>query len=112
MIRYSDLDPRKDAFVFELDDVLYPEKDYLYQVYYLFSSFLEYTEQIDATAATAFMVATYLEQRQDAVFDSLKIKFALDEKYKSNFDRLNRTAKLPLKLLLYEDMLKLLQEMR
>jgi phosphoglycolate phosphatase-like HAD superfamily hydrolase len=110
MIRYSDLDPRKDAFVFELDDVLYPEKDYLYQVYYLFSSFLEYTEQIDATAATAFMVATYLEQRQDAVFDRLKIKYALDEKYKSNFDQLNRTAKLPLKLLLYEDMLKLLQE--
>jgi phosphoglycolate phosphatase-like HAD superfamily hydrolase len=110
MIRYSDLDTRKDAFVFELDDVLYPEKDYLYQVYYLFSSFLEYTEQIDAKEATDYMVATYLEERKDAVFEELKNKFGLDEKYKSNFDRLNKTAKLPLKLLLYEDMLKLLQE--
>lgn len=110
MIRYSDLDPRKDAFVFELDDVLYPEKDYLYQVYYLFSSFLEYTEQIDVKEATDYMVAVYLEETKDAVFDNLKAKFNLDEKYITNFDRLNRTAKLPLKLLLYEDMLKLLQE--
>src|SRR5579863_9074110 len=108
MIRYSDLDARKDAFVFELDDVLYPEKDYLYQVYYLFSSFMEYTEQIDAKEATDYMVATYLEERKEAVFEKLRDKFGLDEKYKANFDRLNKTSKLPLKLLLYEDMLKLL----
>ena len=110
MIRYSDLDPRKDAFVFELDDVLYPEKDYLYQVYYLFGSFLEYTEQIDAKEATDYMVVTYLEQSRDSVFENLRGKFKLDEKYKANFDHLGKTAKLPLKLLLYEDMLKLLQE--
>ena len=41
MIKYSEIDPRKDAFIFELDDVLYPEKDYLYQIYYLFTAFLE-----------------------------------------------------------------------
>ncbi|MGZ3752039.1 MAG: HAD family hydrolase [Mucilaginibacter sp.] len=110
MIRYSDLDPRKDAFVFELDDVLYPEKDYLYQVYYLFGSFLEYTEQIEAKEATDYMVVTYLEQSKDSVFENLMGKFNLDEKYKANFDHLGKTAKLPLKLLLYEDMLKLLQE--
>jgi len=110
MIRYSDLDPRKDAFVFELDDVLYPEKDYLYQVYYLFGSFLEYTEQIEAKEATDYMVVTYLEQSRDSVFENLRGKFKLDEKYKANFDHLGKTAKLPLKLLLYEDMLKLLQE--
>jgi phosphoglycolate phosphatase-like HAD superfamily hydrolase len=110
MIRYSDLDARKDAFVFELDDVLYPEKDYLYQVYYLFSSFLEYTEQIDAKEATECMVATYLQEGKDAVFENLEKKFDLDKKYKANFDHLNKTAQLPLKLLLYADMLKLLQE--
>ena len=110
MIRYSDLDPRKDAFVFELDDVLYPEKDYLYQVYYLFSSFLEYTVLINAKEATDYMVATYLEEGKDGVFESLKARFDLDEKYRANFNHLNRTAKLPLKLLLYEEMLKLLQE--
>ncbi|RYY34080.1 MAG: haloacid dehalogenase, partial [Sphingobacteriaceae bacterium] len=36
-MKYSDIDPRKQAFVFELDNVLYPEKDYLFQVYYLFA---------------------------------------------------------------------------
>src|ERR1700749_3822517 len=109
MIRYSDFDTRKEAFIFELDNVLYPEKDYLSQVYYLFASFIEYTEQVDAKEATDYMVATYLEKGKYAVLDELCRQFNLDEKYEDNFDRLNRTAKLPLKLLLFEDMLKLLQ---
>src|ERR1700761_6790387 len=110
MIRYSDLDPRKEAFVFELDDVLYPEKDYLYQVYYLFTSLLEYTELIDAKDATAFMTATYLSAGKDAVFDAIKTKLNLEEKYRSNFNHLLNTAKIPLNLLLYREMLKLLQD--
>ena len=36
---YNDVDPRKKAFIFELDNVLYPEKDYIYQVYYLFAAY-------------------------------------------------------------------------
>jgi len=39
-MNYKDIDKRKKAFIFELDNVLYPEKDYLYQVYYLFASML------------------------------------------------------------------------
>jgi len=110
MIKYTDIDARKEVFIFELDDVLYPEKDYLYQVYYLFSSFLEYTELIDAKEATDVMVATYLSGGRNAVFDNLKKKLNLEEKYRSNFNHLSNTAKLPLKLLLYQYMLKLLQE--
>ncbi len=110
MIRYSDLDGRKNAFIFELDDVLYPEKDYWFQVYYLFSSFLEYTELVDAKVATELMTNTYLAEGKQAVFDNLKSKFSLDEKYRSNFIHLSRTAKLPLKLLLHQDVLNLLQE--
>ena len=110
MIRYSDLDPRKEAFIFELDNVLYPEKDYWYQVYYLFTGFLEYTELIDAKEATTFMTDTYVSKGKDSVFDNLKEKLSLEEKYRNNFDHLSNTAQLPLKLLLYEDMLKLLQD--
>src|SRR3569833_3031019 len=110
MIRYADIDPRKDAFIFELDDVLYPEKDYWYQVYYLFSSFLEYTELIDAKEATRLMVDTYSSAGKDHVFDNLKKKLNLEEKYRANFNHLSNTAKLPLKLLLFQHMLKLLQD--
>lgn len=110
MIKYSDLDERKEAFIFELDNVLYPEKDYLYQVYYLFTSLLEYTGLADAKEATAFMVDTYLAKGRDAVFDNLKKKLNLEEKYRENFNHLNKTAQLPLKLLLYKDMLKLMQD--
>lgn len=110
MIRYTDLDPRKEAFIFELDDVLYPEKDYLFQVYYLFAAMLEYTLLIDAKEATDMMINTYLSEGKARVFNSLQKSLNLDEKYRSNFEHLSNTAKLPLKLLLYQYMLNLLQE--
>jgi len=110
MIKYSDIDPRKDAFIFEMDDVLYPEKDYLYQVYYLFTAFLEYTELINAKEATSFMVETYLSEGKEMVFDRLKEKFNIDEKYRQNFRHLNITAKLPLKLLIDQELLTFMQE--
>jgi len=109
-MKYSDLDKRKKAFIFELDNVLYPEKDYLYQVYYLFAALMEYAELIDAKAATDVMVNTYNAEGKDVVFDRLKKKMNVDGKYRENFNRLLQTAKLPLKLLLYENMLTLLQE--
>ncbi|MDB5158173.1 MAG: dUMP phosphatase, partial [Mucilaginibacter sp.] len=83
-MKYSDLDRNKSAFVFELDNVIYPEKDYFFQVYYLFASFLEYTELFDAKVMTDLMVATYNAEGKDHVFDKLKEKFAIDEKYRIN----------------------------
>jgi len=110
MIKYTDIDPRKEAFIFELDDVLYPEKDYLYQVYYLFTAFLEYTELINAKEATSFMVDIYLSEGKQMVFDRFKERFKIDEKYRKKFDHLNVTAKLPLKLLLDRALLILMQD--
>jgi FMN phosphatase YigB (HAD superfamily) len=109
-MNYKDIDERKTAFIFELDNVLYPEKDYLYQVYYLFSSLLEYTELIDAKETTNLLINTYISEGKDVVFDRVKEKFNIDEKYRHNLDHLLITAKLPLKLFLYKNMLNLLQE--
>ena len=107
---YNDVDKRKKAFIFELDDVLYPEKDYLFQVYYLFAGLLEYIELIDAGKITDLMISTYNEEGKAAVFDRLKEKLNIDEKYRKNFDETLLSARLPLKLLLYKKMLNLLQE--
>jgi FMN phosphatase YigB (HAD superfamily) len=107
---YSDIDKRKKAFVFELDNVLYPEKDYLYQVYYLFAGLLEYTELIDAKKTTDLMVNTYNTDGKDVVFDRLTENIAVAGKYRDNFNQLLISARLPLKLLLYKNMLNLLQE--
>lgn len=108
--RYADLDPRKKAFVFELDDVLFPKQDYLLQVYYLFAAFLEHTEQLNSKEILALMKETYETQGENAVFNTIKTAFKLDEKYRENFDRLLKIAHLPLKLLLYKQMLELLQQ--
>jgi phosphoglycolate phosphatase-like HAD superfamily hydrolase len=109
-MKYSDMDAWKTAFIFELDDVLYPEKDYLFQVYYLFAALLEYVEHTDAKAATDLMVKTYLEGGRDKVFNAVKEQFQLKESYLANFEHLLVTANVPLKLLLYKNMLDLLQE--
>src|SRR5882762_9737070 len=85
-MNYFDIDSRKQAFIFELDNVLYPEKDYLFQVYYLFSALLEYTELIDAKQTTELMVNTYINEGKEFVFDRLKEKFNIDEKFRANLN--------------------------
>jgi phosphoglycolate phosphatase-like HAD superfamily hydrolase len=110
MLAYTDIDARKKAFIFELDNVLYPEKDYLLQVYYLFASFLEYKEMLDAKVLTALMIKTYEEEGPGEVFNIVQQRFNIDEQYRYNFDLLHKTARLPLKLLLYKDALTLLQD--
>jgi len=110
MIKYSDVDPRFKAFIFELDNVLFPEKEYLYQVYYLFAGFLEYTELLDAKVLVNLMVQTYEQAGAGAVFNTLQERFKLDEKYRFNFEHLHTAAQVPLKMLLYPHMLTLLQD--
>lgn len=108
--RYADLDPQKKAFVFELDNVLFPKQDYYLQVYYLFAAYLEHAEQLNSKETLALMQETYKTKDEDAVFISVKTAFSLEEKYRENFERLLKTARLPLKLLLYKQMLELLQQ--
>jgi FMN phosphatase YigB (HAD superfamily) len=111
MLNYSDLDPSKKAFIFELDNVLYPEKDYLLQVYYLFANFIEYTEAIpSATELLGFMKLSYETHGTVGIFEKAQQAFGLDMKYNEEFERLHHTARLPLKLLLYKNVLDLLQE--
>jgi len=107
---YADIDSRKKAFVFEFDNVLYPEKDYLLQVYYLFASFLEYKEILDAKVLTALMTKTFEEEGAAEVFNRVQQKFNIDEQYRYNFNLLHSTARLPLKLLLYAKALTFLQD--
>ncbi|MEZ2334926.1 HAD family hydrolase [Mucilaginibacter sp. RCC_168] len=109
-MNYKDIDGRKSAFIFELDNVLYPEKDYLYQVYYLFANLLEYTELVDAKQTTDIMVNTYTSIGKDSVFNKVAEAFPIVEKYRDKFENLLVTAKLPLKLLLYQNILTLMQE--
>lgn len=102
---------KHEAFVFELDDVLYPVKDFHLQVYYLFASFIEYSEQLNASAIVQFMKETYEQQGVEAVLDSTFEKFAIPAQYRENFALLNKTAKLPLKLLLFDPVLKFMQDL-
>ncbi|MBL4676155.1 MAG: HAD hydrolase-like protein [Mucilaginibacter sp.] len=109
-VTYNEIDPRKKAFVFELDDVLFPGKDYYYQIYYLFANLLEYTELNSAAKTTDLMIDTYNRKGEAAVYDTLVNDLGVDEKYRSKLELMLLTARLPLKLLLYQNMLTLLQD--
>ena len=111
LLKYADIESKKKAFIFELDDVLFPEKDYLLQVYYLFSNFIEFTEGFPPAAdMTDFMKNAYTHHGDQGIFDRVKEAFGIDEKYRENLERLYYTARLPLKLLLFDDVLKFLQD--
>jgi FMN phosphatase YigB (HAD superfamily) len=100
----------KKAFVFGLDNVLYPEKDYLLQVYYLFSEFMAYAEQLDSKKIIAFMQEDYLANGKSQLFEKTAKTFHIPLKYEQNFELLHQNARLPLKLLLFKEMLELLQD--
>jgi len=100
----------KSAFVFELDNVIYPEKDYLLQVYYLFAQFMEYGEQMDAQAIIKSMQNIYFGDGPEHVFDKTIRQLHIPDKYKLNFDLLMLSARLPLKLLIFNEVLRLMQE--
>lgn len=100
----------KKALIITLDDVLFPKKDYLLQVYYLFSEFMAYAEQLDAKAIINFMSHEYTENGESEIFNKTAAKFGIPVKYEHNFNLLHETARLPLKLLLFQKILELLQE--
>lgn len=109
MIEIADIPLDKDVYCFELDDVLYPKKDYLLQVYYLFSNFIAFTEGLpSAQDMTEFMKNTYLNQGEDQVLPLLQETFGIGENYKENFRRLQANAQLPLKLVLFGEIETLL----
>lgn len=111
MLEYKDIDARKKAFVFELDNVIYPERDYILQVYYLFSNFIEFTEGVPSSAdLTEFLKTVYHHHGVEGIFERASEAFGIEEKYRTNFERLHHSAVLPLKLLMYDQVLKLLQE--
>lgn len=99
----------KQFFIFELDNVIYPEKDYLLQVYYLFAQFIEYGAQLSAVDILKYMQGTYLEEGEKDIFVKTAAKFNIPDKYKVNFDMLLNSVRLPLKLLIYDEVLKFLQ---
>ncbi|KQM78612.1 hypothetical protein ASE74_14035 [Pedobacter sp. Leaf216] len=101
----------KQIVIFELDNVLFPEKDYLLQVYYLFAQFIEYTEQKGAQPIIEFMRAEYENTGADKLFEKTAKQFGIDHKYLHNFDLLHQNARLPLKLLLYKNILEFMQEL-
>ncbi len=109
MLTYKDINPTKKAFIFELDDVLFPKQDYLLQVYYLFANVLEYVEHTPkSNELTSFFKETYQKGGDHEIFKKASAKFGIDEKHEESFLRLHVNAKLPLKLLLYKEMLNLL----
>lgn len=99
-----------NSFVFGFEGVLFPEKDYLLQVYYLFSHFIEYAEQQPATEILDFMKSDYAQNGREGIFDRAIEKLGIPEKYRLNFELLLKGAKLPLKLELFPQMRTLLEE--
>lgn len=99
----------KAVYTFEIDDVLYPKRDYLLQVYYLFSNFVEFTEaQVMGADIVAFMKEVYEAEGEKEVVNKTLAHFNLPTTYLENYERLKANAHLPLKLFLKKETKELL----
>ncbi len=106
--KYQQYLSTKKAFVFDLDNTIYPEKDYLYQIYYMIGQFIEYQETYDHEKVTKFLIDEFESVGRHNLFDKLIERFNLKEEYKENFLRLMRTGRLPLKLLMFKEVEELM----
>lgn len=108
---YKNYISSKSAFIFDLDNTLYPEKDYLYQIYYMIGQFIEYQETFDHDKITKFLIDEFEQNGRKNLFNKLIERFGLSEEYMENFLRLMRTGRLPLRLMLYKEIEILLNEL-
>lgn len=100
----------KSVYVFAIDDVLYPKRDYLLQVYYLFANFVEFTEgKPVAKELLAYMKYTYEREGEAGLLAKTLAAFELPEAYVANYERLEANAQLPLKLILIDKTKDLLE---
>ena len=112
MLNLDHLYHNKNAFIFELDQVLIPSKDYDLQVYYLFANFIEYLEAFpNAKDMIEFITKRYQIKGNENMFEEVRATFGIDVKYQENLKLLFTNAKLPLKILLYKESLMLLQDL-
>ncbi len=109
---FDQLVEKKKAFVFDLDNTLYPEKDYLYQIYYMVGQFIEYQETFDHQIITKYLIDEFEKNGRAHIFDKLIEQFNLKKEYVDNCIRLLRTARLPLKLLLFKEAEWMLNELK
>ncbi|SMO49289.1 HAD family hydrolase [Solitalea koreensis] len=103
----------KKAFVFDLDNTIFPAKDYDFQVYYLFGQFMEYTSPglQEGKRIVDFLVLKHDSLNRNELIDACLHHFNINEEIKENFERLFRISRLPLKLLMYKQVLEFMQEL-
>ncbi len=93
----------KSLYLFEVDNILYPERDFILQIYYLFGQFIEFTESRPLAAdITQFMKSRYEAGDVEDLLAETKKQFELTQDYAENFERLQANGHLPLKLLLFD----------
>ncbi len=110
--KYTSILPKK-AIILDLDDVLYPKRDYLLQVYYLFANFIEFSLlNPPAGELLAYLKEQYEANGESGLFDRAATQFPEIETYRENFDRLHHQAQLPLKLLLFPEIAALIHHFR
>lgn len=103
---------KKKAVIFDFDDVLYPHRDFLLQVYYLFAHFVEFEkgEELAKDLLQTFK-SEYETSGAEGIFNRVQVHFPVIGEFFENFERLHYQAQLPLKLHLYPGMENFLSEL-
>ena len=87
-----------DYFIFDLDDTIYAEKDYLFQQYARIAAYIESKYAYPSPIIKSWLEHRFLTKGRDRLFDELITHYSLSQSDFSQFLLILRTEKLPEKL--------------
>jgi len=90
-----------DYFLFDLDDTLYPEIEYLKGAYKRIAKFLSNKTNIKHEVISSFLINRFENEGRELLFDSMFDYFKIDFKYLTNILEIMRTYTPDSKLSLY-----------
>lgn len=80
-----------EYFLFDLDDTLYPEIEYLKGAYTSIASFLSNETNIEQKKIFDFLITGFMERGRELLFDKMFQHFEIELKYMSNILNIMRT---------------------
>ena len=99
-----------DYFLFDLDDTLYPEFEYLDEAYLNISKFLETKTHIKSNKIYDFLIFTFKDTGRELLFDKMFSHFKIDPNFINDVLTILRTFKPKKKIALYSNIYKKLAD--
>lgn len=100
-----------NTYLFDLDNTLYRETDYLFAAYEAIAMEIERKYSIEKETIANFLKSTFLKNGREGLFDNLIARFMLKQEDLDSYLKLLRSVELPEKIKLFPAAYKMLMHL-